>query len=39
VLPQARAAVRPRTECLTPLAMTLGLLMWAAIILLVRRIA
>ena len=27
-----------RTECLTPLAVTLGLVLWAAIILLVRAI-
>ena len=40
--PAARAARRthvlPRTECLTPLAVTLGLVLWGAIILLVRAI-
>ena len=33
-----RMHVVPRTECLTPLAVTLGLVLWGAIFLLVRAI-
>ncbi|MFI5233828.1 MAG: hypothetical protein ACHQSE_15120 [Gemmatimonadales bacterium] len=33
-----RTHVLPRTECLTPVAVTIGLVLWAAIILLVRAI-
>jgi hypothetical protein len=34
-----RAAESLRTECLTPMAVTLGIVMWAAIILIVRHFA
>jgi hypothetical protein len=34
--PRRRTSARPRTECLTPLAVALGLVLWGVIILLVR---
>jgi len=35
-VPRSRAGEPLRTECLTPLAVTLGLMLWGVIILLLR---